>query len=385
MFKTIPKEKINWTTSIFLTSTATIALTAVPLYLWHYGLDTYFLISFLLYFIATGLSITLGYHRLFSHLSFKAKWPVKLFVLLFGAAAFENSVLDWASNHRDHHKHVDDDDDPYNINKGFFYAHIGWLLVKLKAEKSRHNVVDLLKDPLVVWQDKYCHWIGAVVGFIIPTLLGYLHAGGVGALGGFLITGVARLVFVQHMTFFINSLCHTIGSRPYSSDCTARDSMLMAFFTFGEGYHNYHHHFQHDYRNGVKPWQFDPTKWTIWLLSKLGLVSGLRRVSPEKILLAEIEEIRRKAARVSQKAEACNPIISSEVCVQNALNAFKQGYQELENYSKQLRTMVGEQVELSKKKIRLLRSDIQHISKQLEANAKIIQAYISPAPASAQG
>jgi stearoyl-CoA desaturase (Delta-9 desaturase) len=92
------------------------------------------------------------------------------------------------------------------------------------------------------------------------------------------------------MTFCINSLCHWIGSRPYSSKCSARDSLLMAFFTFGEGYHNFHHEFQHDYRNGVKPWQFDPTKWTIWLLEKVGLVSNLRTVPEERILKAEIVE-----------------------------------------------------------------------------------------------
>jgi HAD superfamily hydrolase (TIGR01509 family) len=95
-----------------------------------------------------------------------------------------------------------------------------------------------------------------------------------GALGGFLIAGVLRVVVVQHSTFFINSLCHTIGKRPYSTKHSARDSIVMAFATFGEGYHNYHHEFQHDYRNGVKPWQWDPTKWTIWTLSKLGLASN---------------------------------------------------------------------------------------------------------------
>ena len=121
------------------------------------------------------------------------------------------------------------------------------------------------------------------MSFALPTLLGAWWNGGIGALGGFLIGGVAKVVVLQHCTFLINSACHTIGRQPYSTRCSARDSFLMAIFTFGEGYHNYHHEFQHDYRNGVKPWQWDPTKWLIWTLSKLGLTSGLRRVPAEAI------------------------------------------------------------------------------------------------------
>jgi stearoyl-CoA desaturase (delta-9 desaturase) len=114
-------------------------------------------------------------------------------------------------------------------------------------------------------------------------LLGAWWDGWAGALGGFLIGGVMKIVVLQHCTFLINSACHTIGRQPYSTRCSARDSFLMAILTFGEGYHNYHHEFQHDYRNGVKPWQWDPTKWLIWTLSKLDLTSGLRRVPSEAI------------------------------------------------------------------------------------------------------
>ena len=122
-----------------------------------------------------------------------------------------------------------------------------------------------------------------LISFALPTLFGALWNGWVGALGGFLIGGVAKIVVLQHCTFLINSACHTIGRQPYSTKCSARDSLLLAVFTFGEGYHNYHHEFQHDYRNGVKPWQWDPTKWLIWTLSKLGLTSSLRRVPAEAI------------------------------------------------------------------------------------------------------
>lgn len=289
-----PFDRVNWVTSSFLIGTLLIALTATPLYIWHHGLDWFQIAMFVFYYFATGFSITLGYHRLFSHKAFAAKMPVRLFTLIFGAAAFENSALDWASDHRNHHKHVDHDDDPYDISKGFWWAHIGWLIFKLKPEPPMDNVGDMRKDPLVMWQHRYVQWIGVVVGFVIPSVLGWLYSGPAGALGGFLIAGIARVVFVQHATFCINSLCHTVGSRPYSTKCSARDSWIMALFTYGEGYHNYHHEFQHDYRNGVKPWQFDPTKWIIWTLSKVGLTSNLRRVPDEKILLAEMAEKERQ-------------------------------------------------------------------------------------------
>ena len=309
----IPWDRVNWTTSIFLAVINTLALTAVPLYLWHYGLDWFQFALFLFFYIATGLSITLGYHRLFSHLSFKAKMPVRLTTLLFGACAFENSVLDWCSDHRKHHKHVDHDDDPYDISKGFFWAHIGWLLFKLGPEMPMDNVNDLKRDPLIMWQHKWCIPLAFILGFGVPTLLGYWWNGSAGALGAFLLAGVFRVFAVQHSTFFINSMCHSVGTQPYSSRCSARDSAIMALFTFGEGYHNYHHEFQHDYRNGVKRTNFDPTKWTIWTLEKLGLVSDLRRVPDEKILLAEMNEAKRRAALKLQEPETIAAVFGHQM------------------------------------------------------------------------
>ncbi|HXG47181.1 MAG TPA: fatty acid desaturase [Methylomirabilota bacterium] len=290
---------LNWPNSLFLVGTLFIALAGVPLYVWFYGLDWFQVALFFLFFIATGLSITLGYHRLFSHLSFKARWPVRLMTLIFGAAAFENSVLAWAADHRRHHKCVDHDEDPYNISKGFFHAHIGWMLFDVSAP-SLEGVKDLLQDPLVRWQHRYYLAIAIIVGFVLPTALGFLWGGWVAALGAFLIAGVARVVFVNHMTFFINSWSHSWGRRPYSSRCSARDNGLLAWLTFGEGYHNFHHAFQHDYRNGVKPWHFDPTKWCIWLLARVGLASQLRRVPGEAILLAEIAERQKHLATLAE-------------------------------------------------------------------------------------
>lgn len=294
-------RKLN---TLFLTSTLLTTLVGVPWYIWKYGIDFFQVGLFLFFVIATGLSITLGYHRLFSHFTFRATWPVKLFTLLFGAAAFEGSALGWSADHRRHHKHVDHDEDPYDISRGFFHAHIGWLLFRTGPDTPLSWVRDLQKDRLACWQHKYYIPIAFGIGFVLPTLIGWMVGGATAALGAFLIAGVARIVVVHHMTFCINSLCHWIGNRPYSAKCSARDSSLMAFFTFGEGYHNFHHEFQYDYRNGIKPWHWDPTKWTIWTLSKLGLVSDLRTVPEEKIqkaLVADDDPERHPASRGHEK------------------------------------------------------------------------------------
>jgi len=368
MFKNIPFNRVEWITCFFLSTTLIASLTAVPWYIINYGLDWFQFALFLFFCCATGLSITLGYHRLFSHISFKAKWPVRLFVTLFGAAAWENSVFDWASDHRRHHKHVDHDDDPYNINNGFFYAHVGWLLFKLKPEPPQDNINDLRKDPMLVWQHKYIHLIAFVVGFVLPTAIGFAWYGTwQGALGAFLIAGVLRTVCVQHATFFINSACHCVGNQPYSSKHSARDSWLMALFTFGEGYHNYHHEFQHDYRNGVKPWQFDPTKWSIWLLSKVGLTSNLREVSDAKILLAELVEARRRIENGLAPYQQ-HPDIRDQLShnIQLTLDRLHEAQDELATKYYQLDKNVRDRVELSKSKLNAWRREVRDYLEHLE-------------------
>jgi stearoyl-CoA desaturase (delta-9 desaturase) len=303
IFRRIPFDKVNWTTSSFFIGTFIISLTLVPTYIWRFGIDWFQVALFFLMLGACGFSITLGYHRLFSHLTFQAHWSVRLFTLIFGAGAFENSALLRTCEHRSHHKHVDHEGDPYNIQEGLFQAHIGWLLFKLNPPPPVDNVADLKKDPLVMCQHRHVHWIGAIVAFALPAGIGYAWGGWTAALGAFLIAGVARVVVLQHCTFCINSLCHYISRQPYSAKCSARDSWLTALVTFGEGYHHYYHEFTYDYRNGVKPWQFDPTKWIIWVLSKVGLAHSLRRTSANKILHAQLgdfrDQVRRKHSRRS--------------------------------------------------------------------------------------
>lgn len=376
MFKNIPFKRVEWVTSGFLIITAILTFTAVPAYFYHFGWDWFLFAIFLFYYPATGMSITVGYHRLFSHKAFKAKWPVKLFVLLFGAAAFENSALWWSSEHRKHHKHVDTDDDPYDISKGFFWAHMGWLMFKLKPATPMDNVQDLRKDALVMWQDKWVHGIAFFMSFILPSAIGYVYAvttGNLsplgGALGGLLIPGVARVVMVQHATFCINSLCHMIGERPYSTSHSARDSWIAAIFTMGEGYHNYHHEFQWDYRNGVKPWQLDPSKWIIWFLSKFGLTGDLKRVANERILLAETRETRRQLSdQISNIQAIAN---SSNELIEHTLSSLEKWSDRLSEICDQLQKAAHDKINLSKSTLTELRQEIQGAVSEIESSLKL--------------
>lgn len=360
----IPFHRINWPTSLFLSITLLISVTALPIYLWHFGLDWFQVALLLVTFAASSMSITLGYHRLFSHMAFKAKWPVKLGVLVFGASAFEGSALEWCTDHRRHHKFVDHDDDPYDITKGFFHAHMGWLLFKLRPIPPMDNVPDLLADRMVMFQHRHFPLIGAIVNLVCVPAIGWLWGGWQSALGALLIGSVLRVVLVEHSTFCINSFCHMIGSRPYSTRCSARNSWIMALFTFGEGYHNYHHEFQHDYRNGVKPWQFDPTKWAIWTMSKIGLTSGLRRVPDEKIQLAEIAEQQKQldavmAARPANRCETTRRLLDA------AQEQLHQAAQTWEQRKTDYMRATEKKIEASKEKIAQLNRDFEEAAANL--------------------
>ena len=272
----------NWITTILFSVTFLLAITAVPAYGIIAGYDGFEIGMFFILLIFSGLSITAGYHRLWAHKTFKAHPLVRLFFAFWGAAAVQNSILIWSSGHRRHHRHIDDNDnDPYSIKRGFWFAHIGWMLREYpSSELDFANAKDLLRDPIVMNQHKYyLLWVlASAVG--VPLLLGWLNGD---ILGMALLAGVLRLVINHHVTFFINSLAHMWGRQPYTDTNSAKDNDLLAFFTYGEGYHNFHHYFQTDYRNGVLWWQFDPTKWLINALSWFKLTDNLRRVPNFKI------------------------------------------------------------------------------------------------------
>lgn len=279
--------KFDLVPTLFLSLTPVAAIALTTWYALTEPFSWWTIALFVAFYTLTAMSITGGYHRLFSHKSYDASFPVRLFYALFGAAAFQNSILKWATDHRIHHRFVDSENDPYSINKGFWYAHIGWMYLK---EKDHPHFAayqrDLLKDKVVVWQDKYYLWIAIFMGLLLPGILGWALCGSF--LGGFAIAGFARLVAVHHGTFFINSLSHWWGTQTYTDQNSARDNLVAAFLTFGEGYHNYHHLFANDYRNGIRWYHWDPTKWLIQIKARLGLVYNLRRTPEDQILKAKL-------------------------------------------------------------------------------------------------
>lgn len=280
-------HRLEWTVFLFLVLNPIAAVGGLIWLglqgdLWHPGIWAFMG----LYCVAAGLGITAGYHRLISHRSYEAHPLVEWFFLLMGAATFEGSALKWSSDHRRHHSHVDTDQDPYSILKGFWHAHMGWLMLKDSVDLPIEKVADLQKNPRIMFQHRYYVPVAITMGFLVPMAVGALFGS---ALAGLIIAGSFRIVLNQQSTFFINSLCHTFGRQTYSKDVTARDSFWVAVLTHGEGYHNFHHTFQIDYRNGVKWYHWDPTKWTIVTLNWFGLTHKLRTISSSEILKARLQ------------------------------------------------------------------------------------------------
>jgi len=273
---------IYWPTTLFLTITPILGIYGVLTT--EFNWRTYAL-AFASYFIA-GIGITSGYHRLFSHRSYDATFPVKLILTLMGTTAFEMSVLDWAADHRAHHRYTDTDKDPYNVKKGFWWAHMGWLMFKRK-EEIQSDISDLKRDPLLRFQHDYFFPLALLLGFGLPTwIAGYFWGDWK---GGFLIAGVLSKVIMLQCTFCINSLAHYLGEATYSDQRSPRDSFITSLVTFGEGYHNFHHEFPYDYRNGVHFTAYDPGKWLISALSYFGLTYNLKRFPEELFEKAKIQ------------------------------------------------------------------------------------------------
>jgi len=276
-----------------MVSTTLMTVVGVPIYVMKYGVSRSEWILLFFYVFATLFSITVGYHRLFAHNTFKANAFVRFFVLFFGAAAFEQSALTWASQHRTHHQFTDTDKDPHNIRYGFWYAHVGWILF-WKQPKFRENVKDLEKSRLLMHQHDYYPQWALTAGLFLPVAIGAMTGHW---LGGLLLAVGARLVLVLHSTFFINSFAHMFGTAHYDANSSAKDNWFGALLTNGEGYHNFHHRFPNDYRNGVYWYHWDPTKWLIWLLSLPGWVWDLRRTPEETISAARREAAAALASR----------------------------------------------------------------------------------------
>jgi len=295
------RPRLLWANVLMFVLTFATALVVVPWYGFTFGYSAAAWVWFAVLLYANGLAITGGYHRLWSHRTYDSHWSLRFIYMILGAMALQNSVLVWASGHRNHHQYVDDNErDPYSAGRGLWFSHIGWMLRRYSSgEVDFSNVRDLQKDPLVAFQHRYYYPLAIGLNLLVPLALGWLH----GDLWGvFLLAGVLRLVVSHHFTFLINSVAHAFGRQPYTDENSARDNGWLAFLTYGEGYHNFHHQFAHDYRNGIRWWQWDPSKWIICALSWLGVTRRLKRTPDVAIQRARLAmQFRRVQARLERQ------------------------------------------------------------------------------------
>lgn len=198
------------------------------------------LIHWFFFWWLSGIGITAGAHRLWSHRSYKACTGLRIFLMLCNSMSFQGSIFTWSRDHRVHHKESDSDGDPHNSSRGFFFAHIGWIMVRkhpnvlIAGKKLNHD--DLLQDPVVSFQSRYYLLTALIMCYGIPTYTGHLLGN---MMNGFWVGAVFRHVWVLHMTWCVNSVAHFFGYRPYNQNSRARENAFVSICAIGEGYHNY--------------------------------------------------------------------------------------------------------------------------------------------------
>jgi stearoyl-CoA desaturase (Delta-9 desaturase) len=287
----------NETRDRIITGTITVlpfvGLGIVCWQVWNEALSWSDVVVFAICYVATGLGVTVGFHRLFTHRAFKARRWVRGTLAILGSAAIEGPIVAWVADHRKHHAFADVEGDPHSPHvdhgggwtgafKGLWHAHWGWLFIHTHRGNKQRYAPDLLKDPLISWIDRtFVLWVA--VGLLVPFFLGWLIGGTFEtALTGLLWGGLVRMLVVHHVTYSINSLCHFFGRKDFDTGDESRNLLWLSPFTFGESWHNNHHAFPTSYRHGLRFWQLDISAGVIWLMEKAGLVWDVVRVTPER-------------------------------------------------------------------------------------------------------
>ncbi|ROV86840.1 hypothetical protein VMCG_10899 [Cytospora schulzeri] len=298
------------------------------------------------YYAITGIGITAGYHRLWAHSCYKASTPLKIYLAAVGAGAIQGSIRTWSRDHRAHHRFTDTEKDPYSIRKGFWYSHMGWVVFNQDYKKvGRCDITDLnqvrnfgtghftntcslaswilshlsshiqsyrmlmssSQDPIVMWQHRNMVYAIVAMAWVFPTAVCGLLWGD--WQGGFIYAGILRCLVVQQATFCVNSLAHWLGEQPFDDRRSPRDHVLTALVTLGEGYHNFHHEFPSDYRNAIEWWQYDPTKWTIWVWKQLGLAEDLKRFRQNEIEKGRVQQLQKALDRRRNRLDWGIPLV----------------------------------------------------------------------------
>uniref|UniRef100_A0A4W5K7P3 Stearoyl-CoA desaturase 5 n=1 Tax=Hucho hucho TaxID=62062 RepID=A0A4W5K7P3_9TELE len=237
-------------------------------------------------FIMTALGVTAGVHRLWSHRSYRAKLPLRVFLAAANSMAFQNDIYEWARDHRVHHKFSETDADPHNATRGFFFAHIGWLFVRKHRdviEKGKKlDVTDLLADPVVQFQRKYYKTSVLIMCFLVPTMVPWYFWGET-LWNSYFLASILRYTVSLNVTWLVNSAAHMYGNRPYDQNISPRENRWVTFGAIGEGFHNFHHTFPFDYSTSEFGLRFNPTTCFIDLMCWMGLASNRKKASVEII------------------------------------------------------------------------------------------------------
>uniref|UniRef100_A0A8B9CDW5 Stearoyl-CoA desaturase 5 n=1 Tax=Anser brachyrhynchus TaxID=132585 RepID=A0A8B9CDW5_9AVES len=242
-------------------------------------------------FLVTALGVTAGAHRLWSHRSYKAKLPLRIFLAAANSMAFQNDIYEWSRDHRVHHKYSETDADPHNARRGFFFSHIGWLFVRKHRdviEKGRKlDFTDLLDDPVVRFQRKYYKSSVVLMCFVIPTFVPW-YLWGESLWNAYFLASILRYTISLNVTWLVNSAAHMYGNRPYDKYINPRQNTFVTLGAIGEGFHNYHHTFPFDYSASELGLKFNPTTWFIDFMFWLGLVTD-RKQAPKEMIQARKE------------------------------------------------------------------------------------------------
>ncbi len=272
-----------------------LGLVVAIVLLWHRAVGPLALALLIGSYLLTGLGVTLGFHRLFTHRAFQTSKPVRVVLAIFGSMAVEGSVITWVADHRKHHAFTDKEGDPHSPHlsgpgwrgavKGLWHAHVGWLFETVGSADRQRFVPDLLKERGMRVVDRlFLLWV--LLGLAIPFALGWIIGGDLGtALTALLWGGFVRVFLLHHVTWSINSVCHFFGTRRFAIDDESTNVWWLAPFTMGEAWHHNHHAFPTSAFHGLARWEklADPTGLLIVFLEKIGVVWNVVRVSPERL------------------------------------------------------------------------------------------------------
>ena len=293
---------------------------AVPL-MWGWGLSWHAVILALIFYWVSGLGVTVGYHRYFTHGSFKAKTGLRVALAIAGSLAIEGPVITWVSDHRRHHKYSDREGDPHSpwrygddwkaLTKGLVYAHIGWLFDPNKTSQEKFSP-DLLADRRIKAVDKQ---FGALVGvsLLLPALIGGLWGmSWQGALTAFFWASLVRVALLHHVTWSINSICHTFGSEEFEVRDKSRNVAWLAIASFGESWHNLHHADPTCARHGALRGQLDPSARVIRWFEQLGWAYDVRWPDEERLTAKRPATATRKLGSMTRRADRVRGVVSAE-------------------------------------------------------------------------